>query len=92
MASGKDVFAREILEYLVQHQDAKDTLDGILHYWVRPICPDALDEQEVEQAVNGLVLRGWVMRREATTKTVYCLNHAHLKAIRAFLAKHGSMS
>jgi hypothetical protein len=87
MPSGKAAVAREILGYLVHHQEAKDTLDGIRHYWIGQIGADAEDEREVEQAVTDLVTRGWVVKRETATKPVYSLNRPHLEDIRGFLSE-----
>ena len=88
MPSDKAVFTRKILEYLLHHQEAKDTLDGILHYWIGQIGLEAEDEHEVKQAVDGLVMRGWVVKRDTITQSVYSLSQPHLEDIQGFLSEN----
>jgi hypothetical protein len=76
----------EILRYLVAHPDAKDTVDGIARWWIAPAGHDP-DRREwnrsvVQEAIDALVARGWVVRRETTpSHVVYGLDKQHLSAI-----------
>ena len=77
---------REILRYLVAHPDAKDTVDGIARWWIAPPGDDphrqGWNRDVVQEAIDGLVARGWVVRRETTpAHVVYGLDRQHLNAI-----------
>ena len=76
---------KEILSYLAEHQDARDTVEGIVEWW--------LLEQEikrrttqVQEALAKLVARGLVLEQKGKdTRVLYCLNKRKLKKVRAFL-------
>jgi hypothetical protein len=79
---------REILQYLIDNPEAKDTLQGILRWWL----PNEVDrgEAEVQEALDGLVANGWLTQRRMTpSRTLYGLNKDNLEEIRAFLREHG---
>ncbi|WP_447979256.1 hypothetical protein [Candidatus Nitrospira bockiana] len=71
----------EILRYVVEHPEAKDTIEGIARWWVR--ADDRRWPRElVHEAVEELVARGWIVRRETTAShVVYGLNKPHLETI-----------
>jgi hypothetical protein len=76
----------EILRYLIAHPDAKDTVDGIARWWIAPPGDDAprrgWTRDVVQEAIDELVARGWVVRRETTpSHVVYGLDRQHLNAI-----------
>ena len=54
--------AHEILAYLVQHTDARDTFEGIVEWWL-------LEQHilwqtaQVKNALAELVARGWVLKQ-----------------------------
>ena len=60
MFSNKRKIAREIMFYLAEHPDSKDTLDGIMQWWLleRKIIYQTNNIQEAlaELIENGLVL------------------------------------
>jgi hypothetical protein len=74
----------EILRYLVEHPDAKDTIEGIARWWIQPQRPEG-DEWKrdlVQGAMDELVARGWVVRRAITpSNVVYGLDKQHLTTI-----------
>jgi hypothetical protein len=76
----------QILRYLVAHPDAKDTVDGIARWWITPGGQDP-DRREwnrrvVQEAIDELVARGWVVRRATTpSHVVYGLDKQHLGVI-----------
>jgi hypothetical protein len=78
-------FERSILDYLVRHPDAKDTREGVLNWWIAQARSDECDEQKVVKALEALVARGWVVKRDTSTQSIYSLNRAHLEDIRRFL-------
>lgn len=76
---------RHILHYLIEHPDAKDTLQG-LHRWWLPRGIMEWEEEVVQSALDVLVARGWLTQRPITTsQTLYGLNKELLEAIKAFL-------
>ena len=76
---------RGILNYLTQHPHAKDTLQGIIEWWLGD-SRHALGVGEVQQALDGLVQRGWIaVTKRNPSSTVYGLGESHLDDIRGFL-------
>jgi hypothetical protein len=73
--------AQQILNYLVDHEDAQDTLEGIGEWW--------LWEQkirtrmaEVKQALDYLITEGLILERKGKDARVrYCMNHRKRKEI-----------
>jgi hypothetical protein len=81
---------RHILHYLTEHPDAKDTIQGILRWWL-PKNPVQRREEEVREAVDGLVARGWVTKRQITpSRSIYGMNKEKLEEIKVFLREHES--
>jgi hypothetical protein len=75
-----------ILRYLVAHPDAKDTVDGIARWWIAPPGDDPERRESnlrtVQEAIDELVARGWIVRRETTrSHIVYGLDKQHLGSI-----------
>ena len=55
--------ARQIVRYLDRHPNAADTFDGIHRWWLSRIrFEDAA--REVQAALDGLIVRGNVIRQE----------------------------
>jgi hypothetical protein len=83
-AQGRSAVITEILRYLVEHPDAKDTIEGIARWWIQPQRPEG-DEWKrdlVQGAMDELVARGWVVRRAITpSNVVYGLDKQHLTTI-----------
>ena len=76
---------RHILHYLSEHPDAKDTIQGISCWWL-PEENGEWGKEEVQEALDTLVARGWVTaRRIAPSRTLYGLNKKKLEEIKAFL-------
>jgi hypothetical protein len=78
---------REILHYLIEHPGAKDTLDGISKWW-RLKGKSEWRKEEIQQALDSLVLKGWVTVREVSPpQKIYGFNKKYIKAVRAYLVK-----
>ncbi len=75
---------QQILHYLIEHPDAKDTIEGILKWW---FPKNHVERQiEVREALNVLVSKEWLTERELTpSPKIYGLNKDHLKEIKGFL-------
>ncbi len=86
MPSHGEPLSHSILEYLVRHPDAKDTAEGVLNWWIATV-PDGCDESTVAAALEGLVSRQWLTRRQGSAGSIYSLNHARLNEIRRFLGR-----
>ena len=81
---------RHLLRYLLEHPDAKDTIQGILRWWLPQGGVEA-GEEEVQKAVDGLVARGWLTRRQPPpSQTLYRVNREKLEEIKAFLRERES--
>jgi len=80
---------REILRYLVEHPDAKDTVEGIAKWW-RSESQAEWGAAAVEESLDILVAKGWLTRRDiAPVKRVYGMNKDHLETIKNFLREVG---
>ena len=58
-AAAEHEIARQILRYLEQHPAAKDTLDGIAQWWLRPELSEP-SREGVEGAVAFLISKGFL--------------------------------
>ena len=78
---------QDILRYLIAHPQAKDTLEGIIAWW----CPKSRIEcgkAEVQEVLDQLVSRGWLMERESRpVQTIYGLNKERREEIELFLQR-----
>jgi hypothetical protein len=76
---------RHILQYWLVHPEAKDTLQGILQWWVPG---DRVEQgtEAVQAALEVLVARRWVIRRQTLpAPALYGLNQDKREEIQAFL-------
>src|SRR5262245_25130092 len=73
--------AQGILGYLAQRPEAKDTLEGIAHWWIQRQCSDRLVDN-VEQALAFLVEHNLLLeKRSQGTASYYQLNSQKRQAI-----------
>lgn len=80
-SSGPLKVAQEILSYLIKHPDAKDTVEGILKWWL----PEEREEF-AQSALDFLVSKGWVTKKETTpSQKIYGFNNDYLQEIKNFL-------
>ena len=76
---------QHILHYLTEHPEAKDTIQGILQWWL-PGDLVEWEEGDVQAALDALVARGWLMQRQtALSQKLYGLNREKLEEIQVFL-------
>lgn len=77
--------ARDILRYLVDNPEAKDTLDGIVTFWF-PEGEVKWGREEIQEAVEALVSKGWMTQKNLPSfKVIYGLNPNRLEEIKAFI-------
>lgn len=53
---------RHILHYLIQHPDAKDTVQGVLRWWLTGGIMQ-WEEAAVQDALDQAVVRAWPLYR-----------------------------
>lgn len=85
----KSQISHEILAYLVEHPEARDTLEGILEWWLleRKI---KRQKDQVKKALTELIARGLVLEHKGgNSQTQYSINQSKYEEIRA-LFKQGS--
>ena len=82
-----DELTREILRYLVAHPRAKDTVSGIAKWWLaRSVTPEGT--KRIEESLQVLVKRGWLIGRSAHSETIYSLNERTVPEIKRFLKQN----
>jgi hypothetical protein len=78
-------FIRLILQYLIEHPDAKDTFEGI-HKWWLPKGHSGRGRDEVQSALDLLTAKGWLTTRGTIpSKEIYGINQDCIPEIRSFL-------
>jgi hypothetical protein len=77
---------RLILQYCIEHPDAKDTPEGIQKWWLPKGQMDrGIDE--VQSALDLLISRGWLRKRgRIPSKEIYGINKDCIPEIRSFLS------
>ncbi|UVT20569.1 MAG: GntR family transcriptional regulator [Nitrospira sp.] len=76
---------RLLLWYLQSHPDAKDTAEGIEHWWLRAHGV-TVDRMGVRKALNDLVARGWLIRRGSMSECqIYGLNPTRRRELQQVL-------
>ncbi len=83
--SGVIHLIRTILSYLTEHPGAKDTTEGIFAWWIGA-GQQVVTKDDVQQAINWLVWRGWMTIREVKpSQSIYGLCEQNLEQIETFL-------
>ena len=82
----KEEIGRDVLAYLEAHQNAQDTLEGIVEWWL--VEQSARNQTAtIRTALAELVERKYLVRRKTTdAQVLYRLNRRKLKQIAAFIA------
>lgn len=76
---------RQILGYLIAHPDSKDTLEGILKWWL-PIHPIEWGAEQVQEALDSFLAKGWLIKRVLPSgQKLFSLNKMERKEIEGFL-------
>ena len=79
--------ACDILQYLIDHPKAQDTLAGIVTWWI-PIATIKRQTALVDRVMGVLVNRGYIIRYEGKdSRTYYKINPWQRKEITAFLKR-----
>ena len=81
----KTNIAFEILAYLVEHPDARDTADGIAQWWILEQCVKR-QAPLVNEAIDYLVEKKFIVGHKAKdSKTHYRINRLKVKEVAALL-------
>ena len=81
-----------ILRYLISHPDAKDSLEGIRHWWL-PSAERMPSKEDVEKAVAVIVARGWLEERIVTPmQTVFAVKRTAMKSAVEYLEQFDDRS
>jgi hypothetical protein len=82
---GDQQVMRGILQYLVEHPDAKDTPEGIYKWWL-PKGHSDWRKAEVQRALDLLTSKGWLTKRGTVpSKEIYGINKDKLGEIKNLL-------
>jgi hypothetical protein len=74
-----------ILHHSIKHPDAKDTVEGVLKWWI-PKTFGERGTEEVQKALDILTSRGWLtVRNVSPSQKIYGVNKKFMKDIRIFL-------
>ncbi len=75
----------EILAYLYEHPQARDTVEGIAEWWISGRIVRKLS-REVKKAIADLVKKGFVIERQISdSRYFYHINSAMKKEIIAWI-------
>lgn len=75
---------RSILQYLIDHPEAKDTVEGICLAWLQ----GEEDEEAVRTALGRSEQRGWVQVRAPVPRgSLYMLNQQQLDEVKDFVTE-----
>jgi hypothetical protein len=78
---------REILGYLVNHPQAQDTLEGIIHFWLLE-QKITYQTKMVKEAIEELVESGLILERKiGSSETHYRINNEEFERIKEILRK-----
>ncbi len=76
---------RIMLSYLIEHPKAKDTADGIRHWWL-PLSWRRYTRHQVEQVLERLVEKKWLVARgKGYQSRLYALNKESISDILVFV-------
>jgi predicted RNA-binding protein YlqC (UPF0109 family) len=87
MSDKKEQLTNEILQYLVDHPNAQDTLNGVVNWWLlgRTIKPrTALVEEVLHKLVDDRLV---IAQHKSDSQTTYKLNLRKRKQIIASLQR-----
>jgi hypothetical protein len=83
-SGGQRLLQKEVMQYLLNHPGAKDTVEGILHWWLPQTHPE-LRIQSISGALDVLVQKGWIRVSSYGETRVYGLQQTRREEILRWL-------
>jgi hypothetical protein len=83
----KELTRNTILAYLIEHPDARDTLEGILQWWLLHLTIN-YQMSKVQEAINELVAKGYLIENVGSDRCKsYQINKNRLEEISAVMKR-----
>ncbi|MGA2410530.1 MAG: hypothetical protein ABSG46_09110 [Candidatus Binataceae bacterium] len=73
---------RKVLTYMIAHPDAKDTVEGIIDWW---LADASTSETELSAVLGDLIKRGWVTEASYGQTVIYGFAKSRIEEVRQFL-------
>jgi hypothetical protein len=87
----KSYIAKEILGYLLEHPKARDTLDGIIQWWLPDQIIKQMDKRSkpvIQETVDSLVNKEWIVKHTGQDSEVhYRINRNKSREIHEILGQ-----
>jgi hypothetical protein len=80
LSNREKVLRVRVLEYLSQHPQAMDTLDGIAEWWV-PLQNESIDRVELRNVLRSLTAEGLVEELHSGSSTRFSLRKLAMKRV-----------
>lgn len=91
LSNREKVLRARVLEYLSQHPQAMDTLDGIAEWWV-PFQNESIDRAELRNVLHSLTAEGLLEESHSGSTTRFSLRKPAMKRATGTAIPHGSGS
>jgi len=89
---GEEQVIVEMLQQCIKYPDRKDTIQGILKWWL-PEGRTDWRQEEVQKALDLLTSKEWLTKRGTIpSKEIYGINKDRLQEIRSFLQQPDASS
>lgn len=86
----KSKISNEILEYLVEHPRAQDTLEGIMNWWLMEQTIK-FQEAQVKKTLADLVAKGLILEHKRPDSEIhYRINQSKLEEVQKHLKQESS--
>lgn len=80
----------DLIQYIYKHRNAKDTLEGIIQWWISNEPRFKWRKEEVQATIDFLVSKGWLVIRynQVSPQKIYAVNKERVEEMEAFLARY----
>ncbi len=86
LSDSNQIVIWDILHYLMKTPDAKDTIDGILKWWIPKVVVIEQAKSKVQEALEILVEKGFITEWEtSSSQKYYGMTKNQLEEIKNFL-------
>ncbi len=75
----------DILHYLIKNPDAKDTIDGILKWWIPKTIVIEQKRSEMQEVLNFLVSNRLLIKEDIFHSKIYSVNKEYLEEVKKLL-------